>query len=167
MRFATIAVSACALAALLGGTEARAQDHSHEAGQEHPLVIEVNMADHSFSPDALRIPAGQSVQLVFSFRPETQPVFVRGIIVREVDGTGFALEFTGLNDRIRAVLRSLLPKIASGKIEASEEVSRDALFQLRLSAELIERCEAGAEEEGLSLHDWMIDQLESRAPGSR
>jgi len=99
MRFATIAVSAYALAASLGGTEVRAQDHSHEAGQEHPLVIEVNMADHSFSPEALRIPAGRPVQLVFMNTGEVEHEFMAGRTVADGD---FEVDlFAGLDVEIR------------------------------------------------------------------
>ena len=99
MRFATIAVSAYALAASLAGTEVRAQDHSHEAGQEHPLVIEVNMADHSFSPEALRIPAGRPVQLVFMNTGEVEHEFMAGRTVADGD---FEVDlFAGLDVEIR------------------------------------------------------------------
>ena len=99
MRFATIAVSAYALAASLAGTEVRAQNHSHEAGQEHPLVIEVNMADHSFSPEALRIPAGRPVQLVFMNTGEVEHEFMAGRTVADGD---FEVDlFAGLDVEIR------------------------------------------------------------------
>ncbi len=84
MRFATIVTSACALAVSLGGTEAVAQDHSHDA---EPLVIEVNMADYSFAPEALRIPAGQLVQLVFTNTGEVEHEFMAGRTVADGDFT--------------------------------------------------------------------------------
>ena len=98
MRFATIVVSACALAVLLTGTEALAQDHSHDAASGAPLVIEVNLADYSFSPEQLRIPAGQLVQLVFTNTGEVEHEFMAGRTV--VDGD-FAVDlFAGLEVEI-------------------------------------------------------------------
>lgn len=98
MKFATIVASACALVAL-AGTEARAQDHSHEAAQGQPLVIEVNMADYSFSPEPLRIPAGQLVQLVFTNTGEVEHEFMAGRSV--VDGAFEVDLFAGLNVEIQ------------------------------------------------------------------
>ena len=101
MRFATIAVSAFSLTVLLNGTEARAQDHAHDAAPGEPLVIEVNMADYSFSPEALRIPAGQLVQLVFTNTGEVEHEFMAGRTV--VDGD-FAVDlFAGLEVVMGAV----------------------------------------------------------------
>ncbi len=98
MRFATRVVSACALAVLLTGTEALAQDHSHDAASGAPLVIEVNLADYSFSPEQLRIPAGQLVQLVFTNTGEVEHEFMAGRTV--VDGD-FAVDlFAGLEVEI-------------------------------------------------------------------
>ncbi len=95
MRFATIAVSACALAVLLNGTEAWAQDHTHDAAPGEALVIEVNMADYSFSPEPLQIPAGQLVQLVFTNTGEVEHEFMAGRTVADGD---FAVDlFAGLD----------------------------------------------------------------------
>ena len=95
MRFATIAVSAFSLTVLLNGTEAWAQDHAHDAAPGEPLVIEVNMADYSFSPEALRIPAGQLVQLVFTNTGEVEHEFMAGRTVADGD---FAVDlFAGLD----------------------------------------------------------------------
>jgi len=85
MRFATIAVSACALAVWLGATEAQAQDLGHEATPGEPLVIEIDMADHSFSPEALRIPAGRPVKLVFTNTGELEHEFMAGRTVGDGD----------------------------------------------------------------------------------
>ncbi len=94
MRFATIVVSACALAVLLTGTEALAQDHSHDAASGAPLVIEVDLADYSFSPEQLRIPAGQLVQLVFTNTGEVEHEFMAGRTV--IDGDFSVDLFAGL-----------------------------------------------------------------------
>ena len=95
MRFATIAVAALSLTVLLNGTEAWAQDHAHDAAAGDPLVIEVNMADYSFSPEALRIPAGQLVQLVFTNTGEAEHEFMAGRTVADGD---FAVDlFAGLD----------------------------------------------------------------------
>ncbi len=94
MRFASVAVPALALTLLLNATEVWAQDHSHDAAGE-PLVIEVNMADYSFSPEALRIPAGQLVQLVFTNTGEVEHEFMAGRTV--VDGDFSVDLFAGLD----------------------------------------------------------------------
>ncbi len=95
MRFATMAVSALTLTVLLNATEVWAQDHTHDAAQGEPLVIEVNMADYSFSPELLRIPAGQLVMLVFTNTGEVEHEFMAGRTV--VDGD-FAVDlFAGLD----------------------------------------------------------------------
>ena len=94
MRFAKIAVSALALTALFNGTEAWAQDHAHDAASGDALVIEVNMADYSFAPEPLRIPAGQLVQLVFTNTGEVEHEFMAGRTVTDGD---FAVDlFAGL-----------------------------------------------------------------------
>ena len=94
MRFATSIVPACVLAAFFGGTEARAQD-------QEPLVIEVNMADYSFSPAPLRIPAGRPVTLVFSNTGDVDHEFMAG---RTVANGDFELDlFAGLEVDIQAV----------------------------------------------------------------
>ncbi len=98
MRFATIAVYACALAVWLGATEAQAQDLD-EATPGEPLVIEIDMADHSFSPEALRIPAGRPVKLVFTNTGELEHEFMAGRTVGDGD---FEVDlFAGLDVEIR------------------------------------------------------------------
>jgi uncharacterized cupredoxin-like copper-binding protein len=61
MRFASTVVPMCALATISGGGQAQAQSVSGE-----PIVIEVTMADFSFSPAVLQIPADRPVTLVFA-----------------------------------------------------------------------------------------------------
>ena len=93
MRFATSIVPACVLAALIGGTEVRAQD-------QEPLVIEVNMADYSFSPAPLRIPAGRPVMLVFTNTGNVDHEFMAG---RTVANGDFEVDlFAGLEVEIQA-----------------------------------------------------------------
>ena len=112
MRFATIAVYACALAVWLGATEAQAQDLD-EATPGEPLVIEIDMADHSFSPEALRIPAGQPVQLVFTNMGEMEHEFMAGRTVGDGD---FEVDlFAGLDVEIRT----------EGAEHVHEEVAED------------------------------------------
>ena len=60
MRSASAVVPICALAMFFGGAEVRAQSVAGE-----PIVIEVTMADFSFSPAVLQIPADRPVTLVF------------------------------------------------------------------------------------------------------
>ena len=52
MRSASAVVTMCALAMFFGGSEVQAQSVAGE-----PIVIEVTMADFSFSPAVLQIPA--------------------------------------------------------------------------------------------------------------
>ncbi len=101
MRFATPAVPALALTLLLNATQVWAQDHSHDAAPADALVIEVDMADYSFSPEALRIPAGQRVQLVFTNTGEVEHEFMAGRTVADGD---FAVDlFAGLEVEFGAV----------------------------------------------------------------
>ena len=60
MRSANAVVPICALAMFFGGAEVQAQ-----SGAGEPIVIEVTMADFSFSPAVLEIPADRPVTLVF------------------------------------------------------------------------------------------------------
>ena len=60
MRSSSAVVPMCALAMFFGGAEVQAQSVAGE-----PIVIEVTMADFSFSPAVLQIPADRPVTLVF------------------------------------------------------------------------------------------------------
>ena len=55
-------VPMCVLAIFFRGAEIQAQSYDHET---EPVMIEVTMADFSYSPAVLRIPAGRPVALVF------------------------------------------------------------------------------------------------------
>ena len=60
MRSASAVVPICALGMFFGGAEVQAQSVAGE-----PIVIKVTMADFSFSPTVLEIPADRPVTLVF------------------------------------------------------------------------------------------------------
>ena len=75
MKSALVVVPMCALAIFFRGTELQAQSHDHPA---EPVMIEVTMADFSYSPAVLRIPAGQPVTLVFVNTGVVQHEFMAG-----------------------------------------------------------------------------------------
>jgi uncharacterized cupredoxin-like copper-binding protein len=68
-------VSMCALAIFFRGAEVQAQSHDHETD---PVMIEVTMADFSYSPAVLRIPAGRPVMLVFTNMGVVEHEFMAG-----------------------------------------------------------------------------------------
>jgi len=75
MRPATAIIPLCALAMFFRIGEVQAQNHEH-AGK--PVVIEMTMADFSFSPAILRIPAGRPVKLVFENTGAMEHEFMAG-----------------------------------------------------------------------------------------
>ena len=76
MRSAIAVVPICALAMSLGGAGVQAQVHDH--GAVEPIVIEVTMAEFSFSPAVLRIPADRPVKLVFVNNGVVEHEFMAG-----------------------------------------------------------------------------------------
>ena len=75
MRAAIAVVPVCVMATFFGGAEVQAQTHNH-AGE--PVVIEVTMADFSFSPAVLRIPANRPVTLAFVNTGAVEHEFMAG-----------------------------------------------------------------------------------------
>ena len=75
MKSALAVVPMCALAMFFGSAEVQAQGHDHTAD---PVTIKVTMADFSFSPAVLRIPAGHPVTLVFVNTGVVQHEFMAG-----------------------------------------------------------------------------------------
>ena len=78
MKSALAVVPMCALAIFFKGGEVQAQSHDHAA---ESVVIEVTMADFSYSPAILRIPAGRPVTLVFANTGVVEHEFMAGRIV--------------------------------------------------------------------------------------
>jgi len=73
MRSTSAVVTMCALAMFFGGAEVQAQSVAGE-----PIVIEVTMADFSFSPAVLQIPADRPVTLVFVNKGVVEHEFMVG-----------------------------------------------------------------------------------------
>ncbi|MDH3205517.1 MAG: cupredoxin domain-containing protein [Gemmatimonadota bacterium] len=69
----------------LGATALSAQAHDHDAAAGDAMVIEVDMADHSFTPATLRIPAGHPVTLVFENTGSVEHEFMAGRGVSDGD----------------------------------------------------------------------------------
>ena len=100
---------------------------------------------------------GSLVRLGFSFHAHALPVPITGRVVRHTGAGGFAVSFEDGDFRTQILLRTLLPSVSDGVRALSGEV------QASLSPALYAACQKLAEDEGISLSNWIVAQLELAA----
>jgi len=112
--------------------------------------------------NAVVVPAeGTQLRLGFSFYASALPVPIHGTVVRHTETGGFAVEFREVDFRTQILLRALLPKFDGGANDGS-----GARLDVDVSPALLEACLKQAEARGLSVTDWVIEQLERVALGT-
>ena len=104
------------------------------------------------------VPAeGSELRLGFSFYAYALPVPIRGRVVRHTETGGFAVEFQDVDFRTQILLRALLPKFESENDEAQQA---DRRLDVDVPPSLLEACVKLAEQRGISVAEWVIEQLE-------
>ena len=108
---------------------------------------------------------GQLVRLGFSFHAHALPVPITGRVVRHTESGGFAVTFEDVDFRTQILLRTLLPSVSDGVRAPSGEVTvaPTGRVEANLSPALYAACQKLAEDEGISISNWLVAQLELAA----
>ena len=108
---------------------------------------------------------GELVRLGFSFHAHALPVPITGRVVRHTPEGGFAVTFEDVDFRTQILLRTLLPSVSDGMRAPTGEVTvgPSGNVEANLSPALYSACQKLAEDEGISLSNWIVAQLELAA----
>ena len=108
---------------------------------------------------------GELVRLGFSFHAHALPVPITGRVVRHTPEGGFAVTFEDVDFRTQILLRALLPSVSDGMRAPSGEVTvgPGGHVEANLSPALYSACQKLAEDEGISLSNWIVAKLELAA----
>jgi len=111
----------------------------------------------------LQPPEGTRLQLEFSFFKDSPPVPLAGEVVRKTDTGGFCVEFRAVDSRTRAVLRVVLPKVASERTTDEQITTYSGEFVARVGRELHREFGEAARAAGLHVNEWIKDRLRAAA----
>ncbi len=132
-----------------------------EDGQTLGAVQDISSTGARIENAAVLPAEGTRLRLGFSFYAYALPVPIHGRVVRHTETGGFAVEFEEVDFRTQILLRALLPKFSAD----AEGTARPHL-DVDVSPALLEACLKQAEERGISVADWAIEQLERAALGT-
>jgi len=107
----------------------------------------------------LQPPEGTRLQLEFSFFKDSPPVTLAGEVVRKTETGGFCVKFRTVDSRIRAVLRVVLPKVASERATDEQITTYSGEFVTRVGRELHREFGEAARAAGLQVNEWIKDRL--------
>lgn len=109
-------------------------------------------------------PEGTRLHLEFSFFVGSASIPLGGEVVRTTETGGFAVRFTNVDARKSELLRVLLPKVASARLEHEEQVSTfSGQLVSNLGPRLHNACHDAARAEGLTLNEWIKAKLQGAA----
>ena len=131
-------------------------------GQTAGDVCDISVTGARIENVGARPEEGSDLRLGFSFYAHALPVPIHGKVVRHTDDGGFAVEFQDVDFRTQILLRALLPKVC-GEGMISESIQVGAAGGLELPPVLLAACAKVAEVRGVSLEEWIFDQLEGAA----
>ena len=131
-------------------------------GQVSNMSVSGALIDHT---DVLP-EEGELVRLGFSFHAHALPVPITGRVVRHTEGGGFAASFEDIDFRTQVLLRTLLPSVSEALRSppgADVTISSNGRVEALLSPALHAACLKLADDEGISLSNWIVAQLELAA----
>lgn len=133
-----------------------------EDGQTLGAVQDISSTGARIEDAAVVPDPGTRLRLGFSFYAYALPVPIHGRVVRHTETGGFAVEFEEVDFRTQILLRALLPKFSGPD---SREAPKRHL-DVEVPPALLEACLKHAEARGVSVTQWVIEQLERAALGS-
>jgi hypothetical protein len=132
-----------------------------EDGQNLGSVQDISSTGARIENAAVLPAEGTRLRLGFSFYAYALPVPIHGKVVRHTETGGFAVEFQEVDFRTQILLRALLPKFN----DETNDAARPHL-DVDVSPLLLEACVKHAEARGVSVTEWVIEQLEQAALGT-
>jgi hypothetical protein len=135
-----------------------------EEGQMSGDVSDISVTGARIAHTGRVPPKGAKVRLGFSFFAHALPVPIHARVVRHTEDGGFAVEFEEVDFRTRILLRALLPNVSSEAYPADGiQLSHCGTLELHLQPVLLTACAKAAEQRGVPLEQWIIEQLENGA----
>ena len=131
-----------------------------EHGQMRGSVENMSVSGARIEGAGIQPPKGESLKLGFCLHVEALPVPIRATVVRHTDSGGFAVEFENVDFRTQLLLRALLPRVSGEDSSVDVESGmNDSRLDMNLDPELHAACARKAEESGMSLCSWILEQL--------
>lgn len=127
-------------------------------GLSEGSVQDISVSGARIEGTTVRPAEGSMVRLGFSFYAEALPVPMRAQVVRHTETGGFAVRFDDVDFRTQILLRALLPQVGSDGASGPDSGSVE-----ELRPELLHACTQLAKAEGMSLKEWVHQQLERAA----
>ena len=134
-------------------------------GQTKGSVRDMSISGARIEDSSLLPEEGSTLRLGFAFYAHALPVPIHAKVVRRTETGGFAVEFQDVDFRTQILLRALLPKVSGNDRPNSARVlvSDAGHLEAELSPGLLEACAKHTEAKGISLDEWVVEQLERAA----